>query len=148
LKIDAVSFLFFINNDPIVKKVDKAISTKTNYPIYKDPIGIGVEDFVFKRLEFLNIQTIPELRSLLLAHENKIPRIAMSWCNNSNSGSSFEPGISIFYLCYYLIGFTRDEEYISSYLNEYIYQNIDEKEKTECVEKAKGLIKVIDEIEK
>jgi len=144
LKIDKVTYFSFLKNDELVKKIDIQISKKTNC-IYKNKLSRieYFEDVEFQRLQFLKISTISELQSLLVKHEQKIVELAYLWAGDKDEDSYFSTGISVFYLCYYLIGLSKDINYIESYFRHFINHS-DIPGNRESAEK---LLKIINSIE-
>lgn len=145
LKIDKVTYFSFLENNEVVKNIDIQISTKTNtgYDIESQDVE-DLGDVEFQKLEFLNITTISELQSLLKKHEKKIVELAFHWVGNENDGGFFQRGVSVFYLCYYLVGISKDLKYIESYFKNFI--SLDDSPSNK--DNSEKLLKIIDKIEK
>jgi len=118
IKIDKVSITSFITNDPIVKKIDNQIVKNSKRKLRKD-FNVYSQDL--ERLKFLNIDNISKLKKLLVTHEQKLVKLADYWLGSVAQGGFFVPGISIFYLCYYLLGLSNDREKILKYFTNCIF---------------------------
>jgi hypothetical protein len=91
-------------NNKNIKLIDKEISEKTGIPmiVYSEIQQIEIENIVIRRLHFLEIYTIKDLELALKEHFDSISEFASEWVNKKSEGR-FD-GISIFYLCYILVG--------------------------------------------
>lgn len=71
-----------------------------------------------EKLLFLNIKTIKQLDTELEVNKEKIVSFAKKWVKSA--ATKFNAGISIFYLCYVLVGQTNDLKFAKDYFEEVI----------------------------
>ena len=129
VEINKASLFSFIDTDPTVTKIDQDIAKKLNFEVQLDMPK--VEDYVLKLL-FLNVKTIRELKEALVANETKISDFASKWVNTSLI-RSLPKGISVFYLCYVLIGIRGDEKLASDYFNHFFSTSIKNPRRAESI---------------
>ena len=131
--IDKVSLEHFIFNSPIVREMDETITSNANTKLKDDKISSSD----IKRMAYFNIETIDDLEKILESNKEKTINFAKDWISNGHDYLS--GGISLFYLCYVLIGATQDYDKILEYLESF---NIGD----DHDEIATNVLKVYDEI--
>lgn len=108
--IDKVSLEHFIFNSPIVKELDETITSNVNAKLEDAKIN----RYHIKRMAYFNIETIDDLEKILESNKGKIIDFAKEWMSPNNG--YIRRGISLFYLCYVLVGATKDYDKIIEYL--------------------------------
>ena len=111
--IDKVSLEHFILNSPIVKELDEIIASNANTELrdFKD-----ISHFI-KKIAYFNIETIDDLDKTIENNKEKTISFAKDWL--SSEYAYLGRGISLFYLCYVLVGATQDSEKIFEYLQSF-----------------------------
>jgi ppGpp synthetase/RelA/SpoT-type nucleotidyltranferase len=122
IEINLTSLLSFIENDPLVRKIDTEIMSSTNSS--KIDIGIHTIRFNIERLLFLEIFTIKDLTNSLEVNKKNIALFAKIWFYKYNTGteSLLSDGVTIFYLCNFLAS-KNDFNYAYSYSYNYLDNN-------------------------
>lgn len=120
--IDAVSLNEYVSTSPVVKKLDTIITDLFSYELVDRPLSQGD----FKRLLYFDIKKISELNTILEKNKDEIiffakelanlPRASDSEDNKFDGFNEVGKGITLFYLCYVLIG-KKDVPKILEYLN-------------------------------
>ncbi len=136
LLIDKESFTAFVENDETVSTIDKSICKKVKREYVETSNHISVN--AYEEFDFFEIKTISQLKHLLDINKESIIEIAYEWLAGDEFGTYYGKGICIFYLFYYLLGKSKDEEFIYQYFERFIYFESDlEIEKS--VEKLVGI---------
>lgn len=135
VEINLPSLKSFVFNNKIIKLIDQKISEKTRIPmiVYSDIQKIEIENIVISRLHFLDIYTIKDLELALKEHSESIIEFAYEWVNKKGQGR-FDPGISIFYLCYFLVGRKNNLEFSNNYFTNFINNGIKSSEGKRLIE--------------
>ncbi|MBB4804994.1 ppGpp synthetase/RelA/SpoT-type nucleotidyltransferase [Chryseobacterium defluvii] len=119
--INLTSLRAYAKNSEIVKSLDNEIAKSTNKKLLKSFYIISND---VQRLKFLNIRNIKELDTLLISYQNKIVAFAKHWIDKDEEGE-FHRGISLFYLCYVLIGEKNELKLATDYFENYIFSGLD-----------------------
>ncbi|MDZ8033525.1 hypothetical protein [Nostoc sp. DedSLP04] len=99
VRIDIESIKEFIQREPLVKQISKAISTKINVPLYENQ---GVESDIIERLFFSGFSTLEEIKRDLEKYRNQIIEFAVLWISGSNKNNFgfITCEVAFIYLCY------------------------------------------------
>jgi hypothetical protein len=73
-------------------------------------------------LNFLNVHTLKQLDELLATNGNDIIAFADKWIGKNNGGT-FDSGITLFYLEYFLVGKRNDPAFAVEYVTKFISDN-------------------------
>lgn len=119
VEINSVSLNAFINSSNVINYIDKAIAKNANLELIDDQDFMNVESDI-SRLDFVNINTIKELETKLKIEKENVISFAKDWVGTYRSGGKFAKGISIFYLCYLLIGKSENVEFANEYYEKLI----------------------------
>lgn len=116
--IDITSLRKYIQSSSIVNELDQAIASIVKGNISDKFLEESVEGRL-NGLAFLNIKTIAKLESLLKNHKSNIIKFADLFLNKNREDKAYEftQGVSIFYLCYVLLSFTKSQSKIIDYLH-------------------------------
>jgi len=108
----------FISNNSLVKKIDEKLSKESGIRLNEQ---MADPSYDLDRLHFLGIRTIDDLTKALKTNEENILKFASEWLGKSThrANDSFNAGISIFYLCYILVGQKGDKEFATQYFQKY-----------------------------
>jgi ppGpp synthetase/RelA/SpoT-type nucleotidyltranferase len=136
--IDAVSIVSFVKNNEEVKTIDSTICSiaKCKSPDFDE----GYIASMAKNLKSIGVNNIVDLKAAFNRYKNLIAPFAAVWLKGGSSGLS--SGISLYYLCYVMIGSSGSEQKIKDYfLKNQIYSNnldSDVKKLIDIVNKIKG----------
>lgn len=119
IPLDQISLREFVSSSNLVIDVDNSI-----VEIFKCQINKEYNkslNFELKTLKYLDIQTIGELKSKLEENREGILKIAQFWKKSNGDEDSrdmkISKGISILYLCYYLVTNSRDTNLLNDFAN-------------------------------
>lgn len=121
VELDTVSLRAFISNDENIQRIDEYIA-EVGYCDFDDvPEDVSKE---VARLEFFGMTTIDDVYKSLVDHENEIREFSKIWLSADNGEAemrgSFDPGISIFYLCYVLAITNNDDGMLINYISRFV----------------------------
>jgi GTP pyrophosphokinase len=111
--IDKTSIIAYVSQNELVGNLDSQIAGFCGATI------ASMEDTVaghVAKLKFLGVETIGELNVLLTKHSSEVLAFAHDWLGGKQQ-KILHAGISIFYLCYVLVGETMDRGQIIEYLD-------------------------------
>ena len=117
IPIDKISLKEFISSSNLVKDVDGSIAG-----MFKCEIDEEISrsfNFELKSLEFLGIQTIGKLKINMEENKEGILKIAKFWDLDNNQESkdlTLGRGVSILYLCYFLVTKNKDEMLMNHFI--------------------------------
>jgi len=140
VEINLASLKSFILNSQHVKYIDQEICKRTNKELirYKKPDQIYIDAIDVERLLYLEINTVDKLNNLLKDNKEEIIKFAEEWVGNKYYGN-FEKGISIFYLCYLLVGKKDDIDIAGFYYTNYINLGTESHDGNEIIETFKKI---------
>ncbi|MDO6598475.1 (p)ppGpp synthetase [Oceanihabitans sp. 2_MG-2023] len=121
VEINAASLKSFILSNKLLKQIDEGICKNTGCKLMSETETYSLESHVDK-LHYLNIDSIKDLETILKREKDNVVNFASEWVGNAGDGS-FERGISLFYLCYLLVGKTEDIDFANKYYSEKISKN-------------------------
>lgn len=123
VELNSASLNSYLATSSIVNEIDKIIAKENNLKLntfYHDSFNL------LDKLYFLQIKTVKELDNSLILNRNVIPRFAKKWM--SNLGEFVDSGISVFYLCYVLVGQKSNVEFAIKYYHDIVMnQNANDK---------------------
>jgi ppGpp synthetase/RelA/SpoT-type nucleotidyltranferase len=117
VEINSASLRSFVSTSPIVASIEDEMAKEINLIIYRGAPSSMSFDSDIEKLNFLNIKTIKELDIALNMNQDKIVRFAKEWMGPDGEVQS---GISLFYLCYVLVGQKNDIDFANKYYSTYI----------------------------
>lgn len=109
--INKASLTSFIESSSLIKTLDDEIAKIIGAKI-RDEIDI---DEHLKRLQYIGLETIAQISTILKESSSDISKFAKSWLavyNPCAVGGFFKKGISLFYLSLYLVGKVFSDELI------------------------------------
>lgn len=109
------TLLEYVQNSPVIREIDATIATRTNATLSAHADIDGDID----RLHFLKITTIAQLHEKLVNYKKEVVAFAVRWIGNDNGGT-FDPGISLFYLEYFLVGQANDQQMATDYVLRFV----------------------------
>ncbi len=118
VEINAASLKSFILTNSNIKYTDKKISENTGCKLIPEKEFFVPESYVDK-LNFLGINNISELNKVFVEEREKIIEFATKWVGTDGSGR-FAKGVSLFYLCYLLVGKRGDLQFANEYYSKMI----------------------------
>lgn len=115
VEINIASLKSFILSSPTVIEIDKKVASEVKRTVDTHN-NTPMAEMTIERLYLLNIKTIEQLNINLSAKKDLIPFFAKKWM--AASGMPVKRGISIFYLCYVLVGEKNDLKYAEKFFAE------------------------------
>ncbi len=124
VEINLTSLTSYILNSKIVHEIDKQLTTNSNIGLDSEIKKAEPNDI--NKLYYLKVTTIKDLDALLKTKKEKILAFAKEFLGQRSSKSNMRQGISIFYLCYVLVGETNDYNFALEYFKSQIGGGIPE----------------------
>lgn len=112
------TLLEYVQNSLVIREVDATIAARTNATLSAHVDIDGDID----RLHFLKINSIAQLHEKLVSFKKEVVAFAVRWIGNDNGGT-FDPGISLFYLEYFLVGQANDQQMATDYVLRFVSDN-------------------------
>lgn len=143
--IDKLSLLSFCDKNELVAFLDGEIVSCVGAKFVEDENDTF--DSVINCLKFMGFKTIEDVHNALKRHKNNIINFAKIWLNEvtkTDSNVVFAKGVSIFYLCYVLIGKTKSPDIIFDHFVKFL--SLEKDDTKELV--AKQVISTYEKIEK
>lgn len=137
VEINLSSLEHFVLNNTLVQQLDKSIADKFNWTLLNDVLG----EILLATLNFLHIETIAELSSLLNAKQSDVVAFASAWVAKESFGGTVRKGISIFYLAYVLIGEKNEADQAREFFSQVLGRKSEKDE-----ERAKSVFTVYSEL--
>ena len=106
VEIDKASLSAYVENSAVVQEVDQEIAALAGIPLDPDPSDLKAEtrEADVAKLRLLQVDTIEELDAQLSQYKQGIVAFAGEYFSGRLQGGAFSPGISIWYLAYFLAG--------------------------------------------
>jgi len=133
VEINLASLNSYISSSNIIKSIDTSIAKNSNCELldFNESSIMGVD---VARLDFVGINSIKKLETVLKEQKKQIIEFAKIWIGTERDGGMFDKGISLFYLCYVLVGKTKNLELANEYYNTYINNRSEEPQGKEIIE--------------
>lgn len=116
--IDKVSLTSYMRSSPTVSDLDNRISELTGEPLDEE-IHADYVEYDLKEISYFDFETFDELDKALTQKREEILEFVRQWVGfYPSSGEGLPTGISIFYLCYLLVGASLKVDDVVDYLEE------------------------------
>lgn len=113
VEINQYSLRAYLESESLILEIDQELVKISNGTIDLERYFDLHLDFV-GLLYYLDITTIKKLETALHSNKNNILSFAKIWLSNSTNGKYLR-GVSIFYLCYFLVGEKNDLDFAIKY---------------------------------
>lgn len=125
VSIDTTSLVAFTRESKLVKVLDNKIAKMANASIRE---GAGVGDFDVKILNYVGLTTFDDINVALKKYQKIIPKFAELWLKVPPIADfeSITKGISLFYLCYVMLGSRESKELTTGYVGTFGFSGPDE----------------------
>ena len=142
-ELDLDSLYSYTKDNPLVLSIDKAIADTSNSELRVDEPTKNELSNPLKKLQYFHINNIQELDKLLKENEKIISKFSASFLKHQTDEeqkTSFNRGISYFYLAYLLSVKEENIQTIKTYIHNNIYVVDEDNQKNNTDELAQELL--------